>query len=106
MASGGRPAEWSVLTDQVILAHEFIEGPGPHPRGERLTPGRWSEQGLRTCPGQALAWTAGGHASSLRGGREAQKIATPPTFTTSQRTARMTNMTEPVIRIRRTSRRT
>ncbi len=58
VAAGDAPAERAALADEVGLADELVEGPGSHPRGERLSLGRWLEQRLGT---RALGSTGGGH---------------------------------------------
>src|SRR6476661_8358258 len=48
VAAGDAPTQRTALADQVVLAHELIERPRTHPRGEGLALGRWLEQRLGT----------------------------------------------------------
>ena len=61
MAARDRPAKWTPLADEMLLADELVERPRPHPGGQRLSLRRRLEERLRAGPGRTLGWTAGGH---------------------------------------------
>ena len=52
VAAGDAPAERAALADEVLLPDELVEGPRPHPGGERLAPGGgWNSGSGRAPPG-------------------------------------------------------
>src|SRR4051794_21065896 len=126
MTARDRPAEWAALPDEMLLAHELVEGPRPHPGGERLTLGRGLEErlGLRASG----AWTCRRHRSQSRtpdgslGLPELDPVAlgiegpceptdvcpqirpTPVAWRTTHRANRNAMSEPPIMTIRRTSR--
>ena len=59
VATSDGAAERPALADEVLLAHELLEGSRPHPGRERLALRRRLEKGLGTSAGQASGWHRG-----------------------------------------------
>ena len=118
VAAGDAPAQGPALADEVVLADELVEAARPHPRGERLTLGRWLEEGLGTgtdrAPGSGhvpmvARWACG---TGLR--RPAAEAALdqrakgpmPVAWITTHSTISRATIDPPIMAIRRTSRAT
>ena len=56
VATRHRAAERARLADEMALPLELLEGPRPHPRGERLPLGRRLEQGFGSGSGDTSGW--------------------------------------------------
>ncbi len=54
-------AQRSALTDEVLLTDELVEGPWPHPGGQRLPAGRRPEERVGPGAGGSGRWTPRGH---------------------------------------------
>ena len=115
MATGDAPPQRTALADELLLAHELVQRPRPHPRGQRLGLGRWLEQRLWAGAGGT---TGSGHdppmvarwaAATARGSAADQLVPTGPAPVAWVRTQIAINRirSEPPIKaIRRMSRMT
>lgn len=67
MAALDGPPQRTALADEMRLADELAQIPGPHPGGERLALGRRLEECLGACARETRRGSTGRHAASLGG---------------------------------------
>ena len=80
MAAGDAAAERAALADEVFLADELLERSRPHPCGQRLTLGRWLEEGFGSGPARArmaCRGSAGRHAARWCATARGQRLEEP-----------------------------